>query len=245
MIGSKSRNISPTLTRVTIHESLGARTRPSPLPQLALHRSVSDAAAGAFHRNFYNGSFSLSSCFYGGDLLSFYDLQPLVFCFAQCLAQIALCLVLFPQPRRIEVPKSGPFLVTCYCLGLEAFGADKSPQPGLECGLAELAMNRAGFNADLITLVSKNETVRAKVDSHTMSVRYPVKLFPTGGVQESLCVSCQPRLKRFLAGLGRNVVTSALRLSSSVPVLGEAQLVFKDSAQLGSRFIIGDRIVQA
>ena len=82
----------------------------------------------------------------------------------------------------------------------------------------------------------------AKIKPDTVSVRYPVKLLPTCRVNESLRVSLKPRLERFLAGLGRDIVPTDL--TPLVIILGQPQLVLKDRAQFRSLFIIPNRIVE-
>jgi hypothetical protein len=90
--------------------------------------------------------------------------------------------------------------------------------------------------------MSEDEAVCAQIKPDTVSVSDPVKLFPACRVDESLSVFRKPSLKRFLAGLVRDIVPT--RLTPLVIILGQPELVLKDRAQFRLLFIIPDRIVE-
>jgi hypothetical protein len=127
-----------------------------------------------------------------------YGKNPVGLCvplLAQRFMQFALRLVFFPQPRSIDAGKPRPLRVPLCLPPLFVVTGYKSAEASFQRHLGQLAIDRARFDVDQRTPMSEYKAVCAQIKPDTVSVRDPVKLFPTCRVNESLSMSLKPCLE--------------------------------------------------
>ena len=165
------------------------------MTQFGLNRGVSDAPAGALQSHFDHRSLGARGGLNRVELLGSIDRQARELGLAQRFMQFPLRLVFFPQARSIDPRKPRLLLVPLFFPALLILSGNKSAEASFQRRLARWRSNRARFDMDERTPMSKDKAVCAQIKPHAVSVSDPVKLFPTCRVDKSLGMSLKPNLE--------------------------------------------------